>query len=114
MDSSAIYKQVEAHYGSLARTGAPADSSAIAKAFGYSEEDLSNIPSDSNLGVSCGNPLALATLREASLRLHVPATSELSRRVRARRSSISVAVLGLMCSSLRSGSGSRAVLLGLM
>lgn len=66
MDSSTIYAQVEAHYGTLARTGAPADSTTIAKAFGYSEDDLRSIPSDSNLGVSCGNPLALASLREAS------------------------------------------------
>ncbi|KAF1952862.1 NAD(P)-binding protein, partial [Byssothecium circinans] len=37
---------------------------AVAQAFGYSTEDLSSIPVDANLGLSCGNPLALANLKE--------------------------------------------------
>jgi ubiquinone/menaquinone biosynthesis C-methylase UbiE len=31
---------------------------------GYSEEDLKNIPEDSTMGLGCGNPVALAGLRE--------------------------------------------------
>ncbi|MEL7028613.1 MAG: arsenite methyltransferase, partial [Pseudomonadota bacterium] len=35
----------------------------VAAAFGYSAEDLSAIPEASNLGLSCGNPTAMASLR---------------------------------------------------
>lgn len=66
MDSKNVYDAVQDHYGSLARATNPAYSGAIAEAFGYSEEELSSIPKDANLGVSCGNPLAIASLREAS------------------------------------------------
>ncbi|KAH8688900.1 S-adenosyl-L-methionine-dependent methyltransferase [Phaeosphaeriaceae sp. PMI808] len=51
MDSNNVYKQ-------------PSYSSAIAQAFGYTEEELNSIPRDANLGLSCGNPLAIASLRE--------------------------------------------------
>jgi arsenite methyltransferase len=36
----------------------------IGKAIGYSEEDLKGVPGGANLGLGCGNPVALATLRE--------------------------------------------------
>ncbi len=64
MNSQEIYDQVQAHYGSIARSGNGTHSSAIAKAFGYSEEELGSIPQEANLGVSCGNPLAIASLRQ--------------------------------------------------
>jgi arsenite methyltransferase len=35
----------------------------IAAAFGYSPEELSAIPTGSNIGLSCGNPTAFASLR---------------------------------------------------
>jgi arsenite methyltransferase len=63
-NSTDIYQQVHDHYGSLARAPQSAGSDAIAKAFGYSEEELNSIPAEANLGVSCGNPLAIAGLRE--------------------------------------------------
>lgn len=31
---------------------------------GYAESDLSGVPSDSNMGLGCGNPLAIAALKE--------------------------------------------------
>ena len=36
----------------------------ISKEIGYSEEELKAVPEDSNLGLGCGNPVALASLRE--------------------------------------------------
>lgn len=36
---------------------------AIAEAFGYSEQELSSIPAEANMGLSCGNPTAIASLR---------------------------------------------------
>ncbi|KIW01243.1 hypothetical protein, variant [Verruconis gallopava] len=63
-DSNTIYKQVHEHYGSVARSARSEYSNVIAKAFGYSEEELSSIPADANLGLSCGNPIGIAGLRE--------------------------------------------------
>lgn len=57
---------VRENYGALARGRSGLDSGKlgiVAAAFGYSEEDLANLPSEANLGVSCGNPVALASLR---------------------------------------------------
>src|SRR5262252_8055000 len=36
---------------------------AVARAFGYSVEELSSIPAEANMGLSCGNPTATANLR---------------------------------------------------
>ena len=36
---------------------------ATAQAVGYSEESLRDLPSDANLGLGCGNPTAIASLR---------------------------------------------------
>jgi hypothetical protein len=66
MESTETYQQVQEHYGSLARAKtSTAYSNNVATAFGYSEEELSSIPREANLGLSCGNPLAIASLREA-------------------------------------------------
>ena len=37
---------------------------ALSQSVGYSAEELQSIPADANLGLGCGNPLALAALRE--------------------------------------------------
>ena len=65
MDTESLYQHVQDHYGSVARAENGTSSAAIAQAFGYSEEELNSIPKDANLGLSCGNPLAIASLREA-------------------------------------------------
>ena len=36
---------------------------AVAEAFGYSPEELSSIPAEANMGLSCGNPTAIASIR---------------------------------------------------
>jgi hypothetical protein len=63
MDTENIYQYVQEHYGLLARAKNISFSTAIANAFGYSDEELKTIPKDANLGLSCGNPLAIASLR---------------------------------------------------
>jgi len=40
---------------------------AVAEAFGYSEKELSSIPADANMGLSCGNPTATASLRPGEI-----------------------------------------------
>jgi len=36
----------------------------VSKKLGYAEEDLKSIPKGANLGLGCGNPIALASLKE--------------------------------------------------
>ncbi|MFZ0034158.1 MAG: arsenite methyltransferase [Sedimentisphaerales bacterium] len=36
----------------------------ISKKIGYSEEDMQDVPEGANLGLGCGNPIALASLRQ--------------------------------------------------
>lgn len=65
MDSVTIYEHVRSRYSATARAETSSDyAKAVAQAFGYSVEELASIPSDSNLGLSCGNPTALASLKE--------------------------------------------------
>jgi len=36
----------------------------ISEKIGYTEEDLTGVPEGANLGLGCGNPVALAALKE--------------------------------------------------
>lgn len=36
---------------------------AVAEAFGYTAEQLTSIPAEANMGLSCGNPTAIASIR---------------------------------------------------
>ncbi len=56
---------VREKYASIAteRPNKPSDDeAALAHAFGYSDGELDSIPEEANLGVSCGNPIAMASL----------------------------------------------------
>jgi hypothetical protein len=71
MVASLSYNAVNEHYSRLARETAlrhEDHSQKAALSFGYSADELSAIPEGSNLGVSCGNPIALAGLKEVSAR----------------------------------------------
>lgn len=64
-----IYNEVTERY-SAASKGASADyGHAVAKAFGYSEQELADTPKEANLGLSCGNPLVMAGIREVGCSL---------------------------------------------
>ncbi|KAK7186770.1 SAM-dependent methyltransferase coq5 family protein [Paraphaeosphaeria sporulosa] len=65
MNTATITKAVDERYtASASAPPHPAYCNAVAQAFGYSASDLLSIPSEANLGLSCGNPLALANLHE--------------------------------------------------
>ncbi|KAI9762957.1 MAG: hypothetical protein M4579_000020 [Chaenotheca gracillima] len=70
MDDKATYRLVQQRYGAHA-DGMPQSDRAhdekVAIAFGYSLEDIQSIPQDANMGVSCGNPLATANLRQGEV-----------------------------------------------
>ena len=64
-DQASIYANVQSHYGHAATQNSDSNyGSTVASAFGYSKEELTNTPSESNLGLSCGNPFVIANLRE--------------------------------------------------
>lgn len=65
--SDSIEKVVKERYGAVALSGLSGEREgvrAVAEAFGYTAEELTAIPAGANMGLSCGNPLATASLRE--------------------------------------------------
>lgn len=65
-DANRILEAVQTQYAAVARSGLTNEStaiSAIAEAFGYTTEDLASLPPQANMGLSCGNPVAVAALR---------------------------------------------------
>ncbi len=68
MDS--IQEEVKSKYASVATSGLSTRHEgvqAVAEAFGYSAEELASIPAEANMGLSCGNPVASASLREGEV-----------------------------------------------
>jgi len=76
MEQEKIKEKVREGYARVAREntsccGAPssccgsvASIQTIGEMIGYSKEDMSQVPEGANLGLGCGNPVALATLKE--------------------------------------------------
>ena len=63
---TSITETVREKYAAVARSGLSNDSAAVksvATAFGYSADELASLPSEANMGLSCGNPVAMAALR---------------------------------------------------
>jgi len=70
MDQRMIIDDVRDQYAGVAQGKLSNDSlsvRSIASAFGYSEEELNQLPSEANMGLSCGNPVALAGIREGEV-----------------------------------------------
>ncbi|KIW66139.1 hypothetical protein PV04_08341 [Phialophora macrospora] len=64
IDETQIYAKVQEAYSAAVKENGGDYGRKVATAFGYTEQELATIPVDANLGLSCGNPLALAKLRE--------------------------------------------------
>src|SRR5687768_9019881 len=65
-DSTSTSEAIKSNYGAVARSGLSTENDgvkAIAKAFGYTDDELQSIPANANMGLSCGNPTALASLK---------------------------------------------------
>ena len=61
-----LEQAVQSSYGAIAASGLSSHQAgvrAVAEAFGYTPEELAAIPAEANMGLSCGNPTALAKLR---------------------------------------------------
>lgn len=79
MASQEIYDKVSEYYSAASQTKGPVYGSTVAKSFGYSEAELADAPEGSNLGLSCGNPFALATITEVCNPHCFPAKSDYGR-----------------------------------
>ncbi|MGD8545960.1 MAG: arsenite methyltransferase [Candidatus Bathyarchaeota archaeon] len=72
MKHEEVKEYVKKRYGEIAQTGESCCPSSccrssttdIALRIGYSEKDLKNVPEAASMGLGCGNPIALAGLRE--------------------------------------------------
>jgi SAM-dependent methyltransferase len=61
-----ILESVKSKYGAVAESDLSSDNAgvkAVAEAFGYTAEELTSIPAEANMGLSCGNPTATAHIR---------------------------------------------------
>jgi arsenite methyltransferase len=67
MMSQNIEEAVKSRYGAVANSNLSSEHAgvhAVAEAFGYTAEELRSIPAEANMGLSCGNPTAMAHLGE--------------------------------------------------
>ena len=75
MKEDEVRKAVRERYGNIAKQSSPCCAPTtsccggsvaqdISKAIGYSDEELQSVPEGANLGLGCGNPVALASLKK--------------------------------------------------
>ncbi len=75
MEATKIHEEVQKQYGKIAKAGssccggcgcAPPDEAArnVGANIGYSDAEMDAVPKGANLGLGCGNPTALASLKE--------------------------------------------------
>jgi arsenite methyltransferase len=68
--SKKIVDAVQSKYAAVAQSDLSnkhAGVRAVAEAFGYSPEELAAIPADANMGLSCGNPTAMASIKRGEV-----------------------------------------------
>lgn len=61
-----LIESVKSKYGAVAQSTLSSDHAgvkAVAEAFGYTVEQLTSIPAEANMGLSCGNPTATAHIK---------------------------------------------------
>jgi len=81
MNSESVREKVRAGYADIAVKGserrksscccgmAEVEADALAKHIGYTEKELAALPGGANIGLSCGNPSAIAALKEGEVLL---------------------------------------------
>lgn len=65
-----ILETVKSKYGAVAESSLSSDHAgvkAVAEAFGYTAEELTSVPAEANMGLSCGNPTATAHIRRGEV-----------------------------------------------
>jgi len=98
MNDRMITDDVRDQYAGVARGGLSNESSAvrsIASAFGYTDEELNLLPAEANMGLSCGNPLAIAGIREGEVVVDLGCGGGMDLFLAARRTGPSGRVIGI-------------------
>ena len=65
-----ILESVRSKYAAVAESSLSSDNAgvkAVAEAFGYTPEELTSIPAEANMGLSCGNPTATARIKRGEV-----------------------------------------------
>lgn len=68
--SETIREAVQSKYASVATSGLSGKQAGVrgvAEAFGYTPEQLASVPAEANMGLSCGNPTAFASLKSGEV-----------------------------------------------
>ena len=68
--SNLVIDSIKEKYGAVAQSTLSSNDSgvkAVAEAFGYTPEELTSIPAEANMGLSCGNPTATAHLKSGEV-----------------------------------------------
>ena len=68
--SGNIQEAVKSKYGAVAGSNLSSEHEgvrSVAEAFGYTTEELTSIPAEANMGLSCGNPTATAHLKKGEI-----------------------------------------------
>lgn len=64
MKEEKVKKIVRESYGKIAKSGCSCCDSGSGKELDYTEEELKSVPEGANLSLGCGNPVALASIKE--------------------------------------------------
>ncbi|PYH40449.1 arsenic resistance protein ArsH [Aspergillus saccharolyticus JOP 1030-1] len=97
--SNDTYNLVQSRYGDIAKqtytTQQHEKEEQIARAFGYSAEDLSSLPEKTNLGLSCGNPVGFANVKKGETILDLGSGSGIDVLLAARKVGVNGQAIGV-------------------
>ena len=66
MEDTEVKRAVREGYAKVAKRGSsccgPDSAGSVSRRIGYSDDDIASVPEGANLGLGCGNPIALASL----------------------------------------------------
>jgi SAM-dependent methyltransferase len=101
-DPESVRASVRDAYADVAReragccdAGAGADRTAVSQQLGYDEEELAQAPGDANLGLGCGNPTAMGSLRPGEVVLDLGSGGGLDAFIASRQVGPSGRVIGV-------------------
>ena len=101
MDDKKLQENIQRRYGSIAREGTGcgcgcgSDAESISGNVGYSKKQMEDVPKGANLGLGCGNPTAIASLREGETVLDLGSGAGFDAFISARQVGSSVRVIGV-------------------
>ena len=101
METKNVRKIVRDRYGKVAKSqssccgSTKVDADEVSKAIGYSSHELESIPDAANMGLGCGNPTAIASLKEGEVVLDLGAGGGLDCFLAAKKVGIKGKVIGV-------------------